>query len=562
MHWLTPRRRLLISAPLAIILPAGLLTFLGLRTIRLLDVNMDLTSSNIFHNQMKTFEYCFEQKIRELEHSFEEAFEDFVQRRKGDRIDTTGPPLERIVFEAPLQFAKAIFYMRDNKSLFVYERSELTEQEKRVLEWGTNGSSAWKLNPHHPLLEQEELIQNLGTDESDFLFLSEPKDLDFNYDYASTENEEFVVGVKEWQVNEESPYRIYVGIVYDEKWVAANVLPDLLNRDFFLRNINIIDRAGHVVAPANLEFPANFKFRDLEPPVSNEAFKECWSIRFPERPDEDYILINENNRAVFIPLIIAAICIMILAVLGAIRNLARELSLAEMRSTFVAKVSHELRTPLGLIRLFAETLELGRYRDQQQGTEYLHTITKESERLSRLIDNVLDFSQIEAGHKQYQLRLDRIDEVINTVADLLRFHAERHGLTLVVQVEPNLPKVRFDRAALEQAIWNLASNAIKYSGQGKVITLNARRGEREVIVEVQDEGIGIHPREQKKVFEQFFRVDDPRVQEQGGSGLGLAVVKHIIEGHGGRLSLDSQPGRGSTFGLHLPLQFASAEVNM
>ena len=320
------------------------------------------------------------------------------------------------------------------------------------------------------------------------------------------------IGWRIFTIDGEEDEFIIIGLIYDSDWLRQTVSRIIAQDRIIIRPTSILDGDDNVVATTDTSGMSEFE-ESISFPISEQAFIS-WRIYFPDKPHDEFLKTYETTRSVNIPLIISAIVIMVLAVLGAVRNLASELSLAELRSAFVAKVSHELRTPLGLIRLFAETLEMGRYKDEAQGKDYLHTITKESERLSRLIDNVLDFSQIEAGQKAYQLRLDSISDVVKSVVELLQFHADRHGLTLEVQVEAGLPSILFDRAAVEQAIWNLITNAIKYSGQGKTIEVFARRGEGEVIVEVRDHGIGIQPTEREKIFKQFFRVDDPRVQEK------------------------------------------------
>ncbi len=234
-------------------------------------------------------------------------------------------------------------------------------------------------------------------------------------------------------------------------------------------------------------------------------------------------------------------------------NVRREVHLARLKSDFVANVSHELKTPLALIRLFAETLELGRVPSEDKARQYYRVINKESHRLTQLINNILDFSRIEAGRKEYRFAPTDVARVVREVIESYRFQIEQQGFELAVEVADDLPQVPADAEALGQAILNLVNNAIKYSRESKTIDIEVRREGSKVLVSVKDSGIGIPRGEQKKIFEKFFRGEDSLVHETKGSGLGLALVRHIMEAHGGQVEVDSAPGKGSTFTLVLPV---------
>jgi len=234
-------------------------------------------------------------------------------------------------------------------------------------------------------------------------------------------------------------------------------------------------------------------------------------------------------------------------------NVQREIHLSRLKSDFVANVSHELKTPLALIRLFAETLELGRVQSEEKATQYYRLINKESQRLTQLINNILDFSRIEAGRKEYRFAPTDVGRIVSDVVEAYRFQIEQNGFELEVKVADDLPEVEADKEALGQALLNLVNNAIKYSRDGKYLRLEvARRGD-EVTIAVSDRGIGIAKGEQKKIFDKFYRAEDSLVHETKGSGLGLPLVRHIMEAHGGAVEVESAPGRGSTFTLVLPV---------
>jgi signal transduction histidine kinase len=236
------------------------------------------------------------------------------------------------------------------------------------------------------------------------------------------------------------------------------------------------------------------------------------------------------------------------------KNVQRELRLSRLKSDFVANVSHELKTPLALIRLFAETLELGRVKDDEKARQYYRVINKESQRLTQLINNILDFSRIEAGKKEYRFAPTSVARVVTEVVDAYRFQIEQQGFTLELDVAEDLPDAHLDKEAVGQALINLVNNAIKYSKDDKQLRIAVRRAGDRILLSVADQGIGIAKGEQKKIFEKFYRAEDSLVHDTKGSGLGLALVRHIMEAHGGSVEVESAPGKGSTFTLALPLE--------
>ncbi len=240
------------------------------------------------------------------------------------------------------------------------------------------------------------------------------------------------------------------------------------------------------------------------------------------------------------------------------RGVHKEMELAKIKSDFVSNVSHELRTPLALIRLYAETLELGRVAGKDKQQEYYCTIRKESERLTALINNILDFSRIEAGRKEYDFRETNLPELVRTTLESYRYQIEQQGFQFEESIEDNIPPVVIDREAIARSLLNLVNNAIKYSSQDRYVAVNLRRSNGSVKLEVVDHGIGIPRDEQSKIFEKFYRVCDPLVHNTKGSGLGLCLVQHIAHAHGGDVSVDSAPGKGSTFTFELPLNAALA----
>jgi len=238
----------------------------------------------------------------------------------------------------------------------------------------------------------------------------------------------------------------------------------------------------------------------------------------------------------------------------------KELALARLKSDFVSNVSHELRTPLALIRLYAETLELGRIKTQEKAEGYYRIIRKESERLTALINNILDFSRIEAGAKEYDFRETDIADLVRNTLDAYRFQIEQQGFAFEQNIDSSIPPVHVDREAIARALVNLVNNALKYSADEKFLCVKLYRANGALKIEVIDRGIGITRREQSKIFEKFYRTGDPLVHNTKGSGLGLALVRHITVAHGGEVAVESTPGKGSKFTLSLPLVKATQPV--
>src|SRR5262249_30336677 len=259
-------------------------------------------------------------------------------------------------------------------------------------------------------------------------------------------------------------------------------------------------------------------------------------------------------------LILGALSVLLVGGLAlAYRSVRKEVDLARLKSDFVSNVSHELRTPLSLIWLYAETLELGRIKTQEKKEEYYRIIRKESERLTALINNILDFSRIEAGRKEYDFRETDIAELVRNTLDAYRYQIEQQGFAFEQNIDSGIPAVRVDREAIARALVNLVNNALKYSGDEKFLGVKLYRANRVLKLEVVDHGIGIARRDQSKIFEKFYRTGDPLVHNTKGSGLGLSLVRHITHAHGGEVEVESAPGKGSKFTLSLPLAAAAQQ---
>jgi len=239
------------------------------------------------------------------------------------------------------------------------------------------------------------------------------------------------------------------------------------------------------------------------------------------------------------------------------RDVRREAQLAELRTQFVSSVSHELKTPLTSIRMFAELMQMSESTNAEHSA-FLETIVSESERLTRLLNDVLDFSRIERGQKTYRLEPASLPEILHTAVRAIQYPLNEQGFSLDLHVSEGIPPATVDRDALQQAILNLLTNAMKYSGKQREIGLRLLARNGDAWIQVSDHGIGIPEKEQSRIFEKFYRAPIPENREIPGTGLGLALVAHIAQAHGGSVHVKSRPGEGSTFSIRLPLKEGSA----
>jgi len=257
-------------------------------------------------------------------------------------------------------------------------------------------------------------------------------------------------------------------------------------------------------------------------------------------------------------LTVSFVSVVVTGVVLTIVFVRREANLSELQADFVSKVSHELRTPLTAIRLFAETMQ--RSDDAATREKCTTLLVAESERLSKLIERLLDWGRMESGRKIYELKPEHVKDIVD---DALAAYAPQRDLTPELQFEvdvaSDLPDVECDRAAIADALVNLLSNALKYGGTPPVVRLAARATPKgEVTISVSDNGEGIPRPEHRRIFEKFYRIDDRLSRSKEGSGLGLAIVSHVARAHRARVTVDSEPGKGSTFALVLPSRTAEA----
>jgi two-component system, OmpR family, phosphate regulon sensor histidine kinase PhoR len=293
--------------------------------------------------------------------------------------------------------------------------------------------------------------------------------------------------------------------------------------------------------------------------------KEFWlfpgysiGIRLKGTSVEDLVHARSERNFVLIALLDT---LLIGAVWLVYRTLKKEMELVRLKGDFVSNVSHELRTPLALVQMFTETLAMNRVPTEETKQEYYATILQETERLTRLINNLLSFSRMEAGKKQYRLEPADLNEIAARVMKTYTASLDHEGFTVLLHYAEDLPELLADREAVAEALMNILDNAVKYSTTEKYLRVATGRTVNRAYVEVEDHGIGIDKIHHKKIFETFYRVSTGLTHTIKGSGLGLALVSHIMEAHGGSITVESVPGNGSTFRLIFPINEQPESMN-
>ncbi len=237
----------------------------------------------------------------------------------------------------------------------------------------------------------------------------------------------------------------------------------------------------------------------------------------------------------------------------------REQQLRTLKEDFIANVSHELKTPISLIRMFSEMLVSGRVKSDGARDEYHQVIFSESDRMSRLVNNLLDFANLERGAGKQGFERVNIVGLLSKEIEAYRYQVQKEGFQMTVDVEP-VPETYADPNAVTMAFFNLLDNSVKYSGERKFIEVKIRQTDGFIDLSVRDAGLGIEAAEREKIFDKFYRGTNATARRIRGSGIGLSLTKNVAEMHGGDVLVQSEPGKGSTFTLRIPVVSAPEQV--
>jgi len=335
---------------------------------------------------------------------------------------------------------------------------------------------------------------------------------------------------------------------HDVAAIVEHVFPDLYPETDQASRINVVDADGHIIYGK----PMGREGLTLGRQFETTLYK--WRLNVMMTSAQDLAAAVARRRVLEMVLVGLSGLVVIAGSVVILVAAARERKLSNLKSDFVANVSHELKTPLSLVRMFGELLQSGRVENSAKRDEYLRIIVSESERLAALIENVLDFAKVERGKAAYQFVAGSVVDVVARAVEACRVRAERDGVAIEQDLASNVPAVALDERALEIAVINLVDNALKYAADGKVIRVQVRREDSVVAVRVSDEGPGIAEDERRRIFERFVRGKNTNNQRVRGSGIGLALVKHIAEAHGGRAWVENGARSGSTFVITLSVR--------
>ena len=297
-----------------------------------------------------------------------------------------------------------------------------------------------------------------------------------------------------------------------------------------------------------LEIPERAAF--LTAPLGK--FFPNWNVEVHFRDIDIFETTANKQKVIYLWTGLLAIAVMIAAGLLAAKVVGRQIKINKLKNDFIATVSHELKTPLASMRVLVDTLLEGSYRDQQQVTEYLQLVSKENERLSGLIDNFLTFSRMERNKQAFAMARTSPAAIARDAAEAVKTKFSMGQCRFEVNIREDLPQVTADRDAMVTVIINLLDNAYKYSYDNKQIELRVAPEDSSVCFYVSDNGRGMSRRSARKIFDRFYQADRSLSRQAEGCGLGLSIAKFIVDAHKGTISVESKPGKGSTFSVKLP----------
>jgi two-component system, OmpR family, phosphate regulon sensor histidine kinase PhoR len=335
---------------------------------------------------------------------------------------------------------------------------------------------------------------------------------------------------------------------HDVAAIIEHVFPDLYPESDLSSRLNVVDVDGHIIYGKPLGREGLTLGRQFE----TTLYK--WRLNVMMTSAQDLAAAVARRRVLEMVLVGLSGLVAIAGSVVILVAAARERKLSNLKSDFVANVSHELKTPLSLVRMFGELLQSGRVENAAKRDEYLRIIVSESERLAALIENVLDFAKVERGKAAYEFVDGSVTDVVMRAVEACRVRAEREGVAITVELPEDIAPVALDERAVEIAVINLVDNALKYAAGGKVIQVQVKRMDGMVAIRVRDEGPGIADDEKRRIFERFVRGKNTRNQRVRGSGIGLALVKHIAESHAGRAWVEDGEGGGSVFVITLAIR--------
>ncbi len=362
--------------------------------------------------------------------------------------------------------------------------------------------------------------------------------------YAATDDNSFYVSLFRGAENK------YWGLVFNIDEIFNDILLPSIREHSENENFQwqLFGEGGELIANSS-----NINF-ELEP-VIIESPRELpvWTLKLYTEPTGLINTLFFPGHNIFLFIFIFIVLVLALGLFFTIQIVSKELQLSKMKSDFISTVSHEFKSPLTSIRHITDMLVLKRVPTESKKQEYYEIIQQQSERLSHLINNILDFSKLEEGEKSFRFEPVFIDQILQEIVISFKNSIPDKDFKVIYKQGNHLPRINADKVAITQVIHNLLDNAFKYSGNSDLIEVYAKSDKKSVIISVKDYGIGIPSEERDKIYSRFYRISNDHTRQVKGSGIGLTIVKQIIESHGGTISLESKVGSGSTFIIKLPI---------
>lgn len=340
------------------------------------------------------------------------------------------------------------------------------------------------------------------------------------------------------------------GVQLNNEYLLESVLPEALG------NVQLNDGVEVVLTDLGGRPLSGKRSASTELPLATEYFEDNfppWKIELFQAPAKGMEILDLRKNFYFWTILTLIIVLAFGAFLLA-RTIAHEMEILKIKSDFVSSVSHEFKTPLTSIKALMERLVDGKVRDAGKMDQYFSIIAQDTDKLTRLVNNLLDFSRIEEGKKEYMFSDTDIVRIATEQVERFKKEQVEEGPDIRLAITGEIPILRADADALSRALANLLSNAMKFTPPGKAIRVGLSSNGENVVLDVEDEGIGIHPDELGRVFEKFFQGRNALGQSIRGTGLGLTLVKHIVEAHGGSVLVESRLGLGSKFTMVFPIR--------